>query len=102
MTVSQEGWTAFSTNSAGNTPDDPNFPSIANVEAFSVANKKPLSFPEWGIGVVDDAAYVTDMAQMFKQDDFSFESYFDSSDDGIAPLGSDIPNSTAAYSQAFK
>jgi len=102
MTVSQEGWAAFTMNSAGNTPNDPSFPSIANMEAFAEANKKPLSFPEWGIGVMDDAAYVTDMGQMFKQDDFSFESYFDSNDDGIAPLGSDIPNSTAAYSHAFK
>ena len=40
--------------------------------------------------------------QMFSQDDFSFESYFDTNDDGIAPLGSTIPNATAAYSQAFK
>jgi hypothetical protein len=42
------------------------------------------------------------MAQMFKQDDFSFESYFDDNDDGIAPLGSDIPEATAAYAKAFK
>ena len=102
MTVSQEGWSSFLNNSAGNTPNDPNFPSIANMEAFAVANKKPLSFPEWGLDVMDDPVYVTDMAQMFKQDDFSFESYFDNNDDGIAPLGPDIPDSTAAYSQAFK
>jgi Glycosyl hydrolase family 26 len=102
MTVSQEGWSAFIDNSAGNTPNDPNFPSIANMEAFAMANRKPLSFPEWGLDVMDDPAYVTDMAQMFKQDDFSFESYFDNNDDGIAPLGPDIPDSTAAYSQAFK
>jgi hypothetical protein len=100
--VSQEGWTAFSNNSADNTPSDPNFPSIANIEAFAVANKKPMSFPEWGIGGTDDPTYITDMAQMFKHDDFAFESYFDSNGDGIAPLGSDIPNSTAAYAQAFK
>lgn len=102
MTVSQEGWSAFLNNSAGNTPNDPNFPSIANMEAFAVANRKPLSFPEWGLDVMDDPVYVTDMAQMFKQDKFSFESYFDNNDDGIAPLGPDIPDSTAAYSQAFK
>lgn len=102
MTVSQEGWQAFATNSAANTPNDPDFPSVANMEAFAAANKKPLSFPEWGISVTDDAAYVTDMAQMFKQDDFSFESYFDDNDDGIAPLGSDIPDATAAYAQAFR
>lgn len=99
--VSQEGWAAFTTDGAGN---DPTFPSIASMEAFAAANKKPLSFPEWGISVdgPDDPAYITDMAQMFKQDNFAFESYFDSNDDGIAPLGSAIPNATAAYSQAFK
>jgi hypothetical protein len=104
MTVSQEGWAAFSTDSAANTPNDPDFPSIANIEAFAAAHGKPLSFPEWGLGsdAADDAAYITDMARMFKQDNFSFESYFDSNGDGIAPLGSAIPNATAAYSQAFR
>jgi hypothetical protein len=100
--VSQEGWAAFTNNSATNAPNDPNFPSIANIAAFAAANKKAMSFPEWGIGNVDDPTYITDMAQMFKQDDFSFESYFDSNSDGIVPLGSGIPNSTAAYAQAFK
>jgi hypothetical protein len=100
--VQQEGWTAFTNNSAANTPNDPNFPSIANIEAFAVANKKTMSFPEWGIGDTDDPTYITDMAQMFKNNKFSFESYFDSNADGIAPLGSAIPNSTAAYAQAFK
>jgi hypothetical protein len=42
------------------------------------------------------------MGQMFSQDDFAFESYFDVGDDGIATLGSDIPNATATYTQAFK
>jgi hypothetical protein len=42
------------------------------------------------------------MAQMFNDSDFSFESYFDTNGDGIAPLGAAIPDATAAYSQAFK
>jgi hypothetical protein len=103
-TVSQEGWAAYSTDSASNPKNDPNFPSLDNIEAFATANDKPLSFPEWGInsGKSDDSQYVTDMAQFFNNDQFSFESYFDTNDDGIAPLGSTIPNATAAYSQAFK
>jgi hypothetical protein len=40
--------------------------------------------------------------QMFKSDDFAFESYFDAGSDGVASLGSAIPNVTAAYAQAFK
>src|ERR1700761_1354362 len=102
-TVSQEGWTAYSTDSSVNTPNDPSFPSLDNIEAFAAANGKPLSFPEWGVDSgADDATYVADMGQMFSQDDFSFESYFDTDSDGIAPLGSTIPNATSAYSQAFK
>lgn len=102
-TVSEEGWKAYSTNNSANTPNDPNFPSIANIEAFAVANGKPMSFPEWGLraDIPDDATYMTDMGQMFNTDDFSFESYFNTDDDEVVPLGSSIPSATAAYSRAF-
>ena len=103
-TVSQEGWAAYSTDSNANPSDDPNFPSLANFETFATSNGKPLSFPEWGIydDMPDDSTYVGDMAQMFNDDDFSFESYFDTDGSNIAALGSEIPNATAAYSQALK
>jgi hypothetical protein len=103
-TVSQEGWAAFSTNGADNTPNNPDFPSLANMEVFAVANGKPLSIPEWGliVGSPDDATYVADMGQMFNTDDFAFESYFDTDNNEIAPLGSTIPDATSAYSQVFK
>jgi len=103
-TVSQEGWTAYSTDSSTNTPNDPNFPSLANIAAFAQANGKPMSFPEWGLdnGGPDDTAYINGMTQMFNNDDFSFEAYFDTNDDGIAPLGPAIPDGTAAYSRAFR
>jgi beta-mannanase len=102
--VSQEGWAAYSADSAANNPNDPNFPSVDNMETFAAAHGKPLSFPEWGLvtGLPDDAAYVTGIAQMFSRDDFSFETYFDDGNDGIATLGPGIPNATAAYSQAFR
>lgn len=102
-TVSEEGWSAFSTDHASNGKDDPEFPSIVNMEAFAEAHAKPLSFPEWGLynGKPDDAAFVDDMAQMFTSKEFSFEGYFDTNDNEIAPLGSKIPMATAAYSQAF-
>lgn len=102
-TVSQEGWSAYANDSSANTPNDPNFPSLANIEAFAVANGKAMSFPEWGIGtgLSDDATYVADMGQMFNKDDFSFQSYFDTGDDSIATLGSALPNATAAYAKAF-
>jgi beta-mannanase len=101
--VSQEGWSAYANDSSANTPNDPNFPSLNNIEAFAAANGKPMSFPEWGLGdgTPDDATYVADMGQMFNSDDFAFESYFDTNDDSILQLGSAIPNATAAYSKAF-
>jgi hypothetical protein len=103
-TVSQEGWAAFSTNRSAGGSNDPEFPSITNIAAFAKAHGKPMSFPEWGLdtGQPDDPTYVADMAKMFKSGDFAFESYFDDGADGIATLGSSIPNATAAYSQAFK
>ena len=63
-----------------------------------------MSFPEWGLdnGGPDDTAYINGMTQMFNNDDFSFEAYFDTNDDGIAPLGPAIPDGTAAYSRAFR
>jgi hypothetical protein len=103
-TVAQEGWTAYSTDSSQNSPNNPDFPSLANIEAFAVANDKPLSFPEWGLdsGYSDDATYVTDIGNMVNNDNTSFESYFDCGCDSIEPLGSTIPLATAAYTEAFK
>jgi len=101
QTVAQEGWAAFSTDSSSTGESDPNFPSIANIVTFAEDHGKPLSLPEWGDTSSDDVGYVNNLAQLFYRDDFAFESYFDSGD-GIIPLGSSIPDSTAAYSRAFK
>jgi hypothetical protein len=103
-TVSQEGWRAYSTDDASSSASDPDFPSPANLKDFAAAKGKPLSLPEWGIdsGKPDDASYVADLGQIFKNDDFAFESYFDTYTDSIDPLGSSIPKATAAYTQAFK
>jgi len=101
-TVSQEGWQAYYTDSAS--APGAGFPSLANIVAFAKTNNKPMSFPEWGLsqGGPDDNVYVTDMGQLFKNNDFSFECYFDDGNDGIAQLGTSIPNATAAYTKAFK
>jgi hypothetical protein len=102
-TVAQEGWQPYATDSSNGNAVNSLFPSLANIEAFAVAQGKPMSFPEWGLSTGDDdATYVTDLAHMFNTDDFAFQSYFDAGDDGIAPLGSAIPNATAAYGQLFK
>jgi beta-mannanase len=101
-TVGQEGWNAYETDNATSSSSSPDFPSLANIEAFAVTNGKPLSFPEWGLSAGDDPAYVTDMVSYFHADDFSFESYTDNGHDGVAQLGSSAPEGTAAYAQAFK
>jgi hypothetical protein len=102
-TVGQEGWKPYTTNSSNHNAKNPNFPSVANIEAFAVARHKPMSFPEWGLtSGHDDATYVTDLARMFNSDDFAFQSYFNAKDDGIAPLGSAIPKATAAYAKGFR
>ena len=43
------GLVAYANDSSANTPNDPSFPSLNNIESFAVANGKPMSFPEWGI-----------------------------------------------------
>jgi Glycosyl hydrolase family 26 len=102
-TVAQEGWKAYSTDSSSPGANNPDFPSLANIEAFAIAHQKPMSFPEWGLGTGDDDdVYVTDLAQMFNSDDFAYQSYFDNRDDGIASLGTSIQKATAAYAKAFK
>ena len=102
-TVAEEGWESYTTDSSNSRASNPEFPSLADLEAFAVAHRKPMSFPEWGLGNGDDdTAYVTDMARMVHSDDFAFQSYFDDNVSGIAPLGSSIPKATAAYSNAFR
>jgi beta-mannanase len=100
--VAQEGWKAYSADSSNSSAGNPDFPSLANIEAFAVAHGKPMSFPEWGLLTGDDdAAYVTGLARMFNSGDFAYQCYFDDRDDEIAPLGSSIPKATAAYVKAF-
>jgi hypothetical protein len=102
-TVAQEGWQAYSTDSASQGSGAASFPSLVNVAAFAKSNGKPLSFPEWGLTPgADDAAYVQQLGKVFNSGDFAFESYFDTGNSNVAQLGSGIPNATAAYAEAFK
>jgi hypothetical protein len=101
-TVSQEGWIAYSTDSASGGATNPYFPSLANVEAFAAANGKSMSFPEWGLSNGDDAIYIAEIAHAFDSRDFAFETYFDVGGNGTIALGGKVPNATAAYMQAFK
>ena len=97
--ASQEGWSTYaSAQNGGGT-------SLNQITAFATANNKPLALPEWGLNNSgdDDPTYVNGVASLVSANsDFSFNSYFDTNGDGIAPLGSTIPNATAAYIKAFK
>jgi beta-mannanase len=102
-TVVQEGWQAYYTDSFSPGASNPAFPSLVNIETFAVDHGKPMSLPEWGVGTGDDdAAYVNYLGRMFNSHNFSYQSYYDDHDAGIAPLGSSIPNATATYSRVFK
>ncbi len=82
---------------------------IATVEAFAVANNKPLSIPEWGTssgaqpaGGGDDGAYVTGIANFVANHNVAYQSYFDANVDSILPLDPSVaPNTTSAYVAAF-
>jgi hypothetical protein len=92
-TVAQEGWAAFA--SAGD-------PALDSIEAFAAAHGKPMALPEWGLEPgKDDPAYVDGIGHMADSEDFAFQSYFDTGDASVATLGSDIPESTAAFRQEF-
>ncbi len=102
QTVGQEGWSTYYTDNSNGNVRAASYPSLSNIEAFAVAHGKPMSFPEWGVTAGDDdAAYVNGLVTMFNADNFSFQSYFDNGDDGIAQLGSSIPNSTIS-ARGFK
>jgi beta-mannanase len=74
------------------------------VEAFAVANGKPLSIPEWGTLSTrgDDAAYVTSMANLVASDDVAFQTWFNAGVEDVYQLNpAQAPLSLAAYVAAF-
>ena len=76
---------------------------------FAVAQRKPLSIPEWGLAIPapgnngggDDPAYVTAMANFVESNDMAFQSFFNNANAGTLALGSTAPLATAAYINAF-
>jgi hypothetical protein len=92
--ANQEGFTQL--NSDGGTG------STNSIIAFAQSEAKPISFPEWGTDVTpDDPTYMQGMINLVKNDDVSYQSYFDCNCDTITPLGSSMPNSTSLYTAAF-
>ena len=94
-TAAEEGWSELYTI-------DPSIQnSMAGLVAFAKAENKPLSIPEWGETATDDTVYMNGIIGIVENNDVAYQSYYDSDDAGIIPLGSTIPASTAAYEQAF-
>jgi len=96
-TASEEGWNElFTLNGNSQT-------SLSDIAAFAQVQGKPLSIPEWGeTTTTDDTVYMNGIIGVVKNNDVAYQSYFDCNCDGITPLGSTIPASTAAYTQAFR
>ncbi|HTX01979.1 MAG TPA: glycosyl hydrolase [Acidimicrobiales bacterium] len=72
---------------------------------FADAHHKPMSIPEWGLQSAtktDDATYVRGIGEFVAQNDVAFESYYDANDDGIVPMGGEVPRSLATYRRMFR
>jgi hypothetical protein len=81
---------------------------IRAVAAFAVANGKPLSIPEWGLGPAnepgdgqggDDPAYVRGIGSVVADDNVAYQSYFDNGESAMQLQNS--PQSLTAYRQEF-
>ena len=100
MTAATEGWSNLYQAPEGANDST----SLANIAAFAAAHGKPLSLPEWGLDTSsgDDTAYVNGVSSVVHSGaSVAYQSYFDCGCDGIAMLGSSVPNATAAYTAAF-
>ena len=78
---------------------------LTSFEAFAEAQRKPMSFPEWGLLKSpngDDVAFVNGIGSAFRNLDFSFETYFDAGDDGVLQVGQATPLSTVAFQRWFR
>jgi Glycosyl hydrolase family 26 len=80
---------------------------LSTIVAFAKAHHKPLSLPEWGVGVADsanlaggdDPSYVKGMADVVADNDVAFQTYFYAHE--WATQLQTGPRSLAAYTAAF-
>jgi hypothetical protein len=80
---------------------------LSTIVAFAKAHHKPLSLPEWGVGVPDsanlaggdDPSYVKGMASVVAENDVAFQTYFYAHE--WATELQTGPQSLAAYTAAF-
>ena len=96
------------------TPTTPlTFPELASepfglrsFESFAKSNRKPMSFPEWGLQpdpAGDDPGYINGIGSTFAKGDFAFECYFDADLQirAYLPLGPRTPLSLKAFRRWF-
>jgi len=77
---------------------------LISFEAFAAAQRKPMSFPEWGLlhdPNGDDAAYINGMGQTFATGNFAFETYYDTGGVNTLKVGPATPLSLVAFRKWF-
>jgi hypothetical protein len=87
-------WNQLATEPAG----------LSTFEAFAKIHGKPMSFPEWGLlqnANGDDPRYVNGIGSAFTNQDFAFETYFDSGTTGTLQMGPSTPLSLTAFHKWF-
>jgi hypothetical protein len=82
-------------------------PALTAAQQFASANGKPLAFGEWGLairsdghGLGDDSYFINQMVSWMKNNNVTYEAYFDANSGGVNSLitGGSFPSSLAAFS----
>jgi hypothetical protein len=82
-------------------------PALTAAQQFASANGKPLAFGEWGLairsdghGLGDDPYFINQMVAWMKNNNVTYEAYFDANSGGVNSLitGGSFPSSLAAFS----
>ena len=83
---------------------------VAQLVSFAAAHKKPVAFPEWGTGTRsdghgggDDPVFINNMANIIKQNNVAYQSYWDypASDYNAQLSNGQYPNAAAAFLKNF-
>ena len=78
---------------------------LTNFEVFAKSQRKPMSFPEWGLLQSpngDNAAFINGIGSTIAKGNFSFEVYFDDGHSGTLQVGPETPSSLVAFQKWFR
>jgi Ca2+-binding RTX toxin-like protein len=72
------------------------------LEDFAAAHGKPTAYSEWGIQTDNAGPFIAKVDEWFDSHNVVYQSYWNSSADGIGKLTDNhLPNAAAAFAQAF-